>query len=77
MLQSAGTIQKALGRPSSNCYPRGVSKATNDKYQGRASYLPSGATRKTQRSVGLFDSFAEAGLKVAEAEAAARPQAWV
>ena len=46
-----------------------MSKASNGSFQGRASYLPTGAKRKTQRSVGLFDSAAEAGLKVAEAEA--------
>ena len=62
-----GSLRK---RPrSSNGYPRGVSKTTSGKFQGRTNYKPPGEKRGIQRNVGTFDAAEEAGQAVADAEA--------
>ena len=62
-----GSLRK---RPrSSNGYPRGVSKTTSGKFQGRTNYKPPGEKRGIQRNVGTFDTAEEAGQAVADAEA--------
>ena len=49
--------------------PTGVHLLPSGRFQGRVSYLPSGATKKEQRGVGTYDTAAEAAEAIAAVEA--------